>query len=96
MSNPSPFFVGYHRRLFGRNPFSVVRICLDQTAIADQLCGQQPVALFGQFIEAKLLDFKATSGTNSRSRILSLPVTFWAFPGQVLDSGSSCRNVIET
>ena len=94
MSNPSPFFVGFHRRLFGRKPLSGVRKCLDQTAIADQLCGQQPVALFGQFNDAKLLDFKAASGTNGRSRIFSVPVTFWAFLGQVLDSGSSCRKAV--
>ena len=94
MSNPSPFFVGFHCRLFGRKPLSGVRKCLDQTAISDQLCGQQLVALFGQFIDAKLLEFKATSGTNSRSRIFSVPVTFWAFLGLMLDSGSSCRKAV--
>ena len=94
MSNCAPFFAGFHRRLFGRKPLSGVRKCLNQTAISDQLCGQQLVALFGQFIDAKLLDFKAASGTNSRSRIFSVPVTFWAFLGQVLDSGSSCRKAV--
>ena len=94
MSNPSPFFVGFHRRLFGRKPLSGEQNRLQQAAVADQLCGQQLVALFGQFIDAKLLDFKAASGTNSRSRIFSVPVTFWAFLGQVLDSGSSCRKAV--
>lgn len=94
MSNSAPFFTGFHRRLFGRTPLSGERKHLDQTAIADQLCGRQLVALFGQFIDAKLLDFKTVSGVNSRSRIFSVPVTFWAFLGQVLDANSSCRKAV--
>jgi len=94
MSNRSPFFAGFHRRLFGRKPVSGERKKLAESSMADQLCRQQLVVLFGHFIGAKLLDFKTFNGVNSRCRIFSVPVTFWAFLGQVLDSGSSCRKAV--
>lgn len=94
MSKQPPFFTGFHRQLFGRKPLSGARKRLDESNPPDLLCGQQLIALFGHFIQASLLEFKAPKGSSSRDRIFSVPVTFWAFLSQVLDAGSSCRKAV--
>jgi hypothetical protein len=37
---------------------------------------------------------KASKGPNSRQRIFSMPVTFWAFLSQILSPNSSCREAV--
>jgi len=49
--------------------------------------------LFGEMLPEHLLG-KSEKGVNSRERLLTPNVTFWAFVSQVLDVGSSCREVV--
>ena len=49
--------------------------------------------LFGELLPDHLLS-KTEDGANSRDRIFSPKVTFWAFVSQVLDVGSTCRDVV--
>jgi hypothetical protein len=49
--------------------------------------------LFGDLLPDRLLS-KSEEGPNSRERILTPKVTFWAFVSQVLDVASSCRDVV--
>jgi hypothetical protein len=60
----------------------------------DSLCFNQLHLLFGSFIPASILDFRASSGANSRRRIFSPAVTFWAFLSQVFDPDAPCRKAL--
>jgi Transposase DDE domain len=50
-------------------------------------------ALFEHRVGPELLA-KAPSGPNSRQRVFSVPVTFWAFLSQILSPNSSCREAV--
>jgi hypothetical protein len=50
-------------------------------------------ALFEEKIGPHLL-LQAATGPNSRQRIFSLPVTFWAFLSQILSPHSTCREAV--
>jgi len=94
MHSKTPFFDGMSRVLFGRPP--VVQLAKIERARreADKLGFAQLQLLFGSFIPAFLLDFRTASGANSRRRVFSPTVTFWAFLGQVLDPGTPCRKAL--
>ena len=94
MTKSTAFFPSLKRLLFGRKPLSGVQKVLRSQDDIDPLCVSQLTSLFGSFLPAHLLQFKAASGANSRSRVYSPTVTFWAFLGQVLDPGSSCRKAV--
>ena len=49
--------------------------------------------MFGNFVPTRFLS-RETKGENSRERELPPRVIFWAFVSQVLDPGSSCREVL--
>src|SRR5258708_33792720 len=49
---------------------------------------------FGEFIRQPLLG-RSKAKVNSRQRIFSPLVTFWAFLAQVLERGSSCRDALQ-
>jgi CBS domain containing-hemolysin-like protein len=49
---------------------------------------------FGEFIPQTLLA-PSKEKVNSRQRIFSPLVTFWAFLAQVLERGSSCRDALQ-
>jgi len=94
MGKKTSFLPGLHRALFGRPPVSTVEKLSRRRGELDELCLSQLTALFGAFLPAKLLDFKPASGANSRRRVYTPMVTFWAFLGQVLSPGSSCRKAV--
>jgi len=94
MPKTSPLFPGFSRCLFGRPPVSELDKIARQRSAIDRLCLAQLYELFGAFLPANLLEFKAASGSNSRRRIFTPTVTMWAFLGQVLDPGSSCRKAV--
>ena len=96
MAIKSSFLPGMHRVLFGRPPVSAVEKISRQRGEIDEVCLSQLTALFGAFLPTKLIDFKPLSGPNSRRRIYTPMVTFWAFLGQVLAPGSSCRKAVGT
>jgi hypothetical protein len=49
--------------------------------------------LFGEFLPDHLLSMNE-EGANSRERVFTPKVTFWAFVSQVLDVGSACRDAV--
>jgi hypothetical protein len=49
--------------------------------------------LFGHLFSEKLLECEE-AGPNSRERVFSPPVTFWAFVAQVLSPESPCRETV--
>ena len=94
MPNETPFFDGMSRTLFGRPPVSQLEKLARARGRIELLCVSQFKLLFGAFIPAGLLDFKSAAGANSRRRVFSPTVTFWAFLGQVLDPGAPCRKAL--
>jgi hypothetical protein len=54
----------------------------------------QYMEAFGEFIPQTLLA-RSKAKVNSRQRIFSPLVTFWAFLAQVLERGSSCRDALQ-
>ena len=82
------------RVLFGRPPVALLEKISRARRDVEELCVSQFQLLFGGFIPASLIDFRADAGTNSRRRVFSPAVTFWAFLGQVLDPGAPCRKAL--
>lgn len=94
MATKTPFFPGMSRLLFGRPPSSLAPGKARRRHRLGALCSAQLAELFGGFLPAALSSAKAARGPNSRRRVFSLEVTFWAFLGQVLDPDSSCRKAV--
>ncbi len=94
MPYKTPYFDGMSRVLFGRPPVSQLEKLARGRSEVEQLCLGQFKLLFGAFIPVRLLEFRAPSGANSRRRVFSPAVTFWAFLGQVLDPGAPCRKAL--
>ena len=94
MPNETPFFNGMSRMLFGRPPVALMEKLARARRDIEQLCLGRFQLLFGGFIPVSLIDFRAEMGRNSRRRVFSPAVTFWAFLGQVLDPGAPCRKAL--
>ncbi|SRR6266436_1655417 len=90
MALHTPFFDGFHRRLFGTPPRSALEELRPTDPAARSLSQLQSAC--GEFIPAKLLAL-AARGLNRRERFLPPLITFWAFLAQVL-AGSSCREAV--
>jgi hypothetical protein len=87
MSTSTPFFQAFGPLLFGRP----ARGTLQKVARLNSLQGLYE--LFGHLIpEARLA--ASDTGLNSRERLYTPQVTFWAFVGQILSPGSSCREIV--
>jgi hypothetical protein len=71
-------------------PVRPVRAKLQELATASL---SHLAALFQDKIGPDLL-VRASTGPNSRQRIFSTPVTFWAFLSQILSPNSSCREAV--
>ena len=54
---------------------------------------QELYELFGHLFPEHLLA-ASDVGTNSRERVFTPQVTFWAFVAQILSPGSSCREIV--
>lgn len=87
MPNITPFFKAFGPLLFGRRP----RAQLDRIQKLDSL--GELYELFGELVPDSLLGMNE-QGLNSRERVFTPKVTFWAFVSQVLDAGSACRDVV--
>ncbi|MEZ5387723.1 MAG: IS4 family transposase [Prosthecobacter sp.] len=61
---------------------------------ADRLCLTQLHTLFEGMLPSSLAAYKAAQGSNSRHRIYTPQVTFWAFLSQTLDADGSCRRAV--
>lgn len=88
MSPSTPFFAAFGPLLFGKPKKNALHALLQNDRPARSLSQFQEA--FGHFIPQALLA-PNSRGINSRERIFSPLVTFWAFLAQVLERGSSCR-----
>src|ERR1700722_20322395 len=89
----SQFLNGFTKLFGGGKPKCMIDKLSGLRGVADVLCCTQLISLFGAFLPADLLAGKHLLG-GARNRIFTRAVTFWAFLGQVLDPGSSCRNAV--
>ena len=92
MRNSTPFFAAFGSLLFGRAPRSRLQELLGQWPQRPSI--NQYTEAFGEFIPQALLG-RSKEKVNSRQRIFSPSVTFWAFLAQVLERGSSCRDALQ-
>ena len=92
MRNSTPFFAAFASLLFGRAPRSRLQKLLGQWPQRPSI--NQYMETFGEFIPQTLLG-RSKEKVNSRQRIFSPLVTFWAFLAQVLERGSSCRDALQ-
>jgi hypothetical protein len=87
MSSSTPFFKAFGPLLFGR----AARRGLRKIERVNSL--QELYELFGHLIPERFLG-TSEAGANSRDRIFTAQVTFWAFVAQILSPGSSCREMV--
>jgi Transposase DDE domain/Insertion element 4 transposase N-terminal len=87
MPNRTPFFQAFGPLLFGRPARRTIRQLKRHNSL------QELYELFGYLIPERLLEPSA-QGVNSRERIFTARVTFWAFAAQILSPGSSCREIV--
>src|SRR5271168_2397325 len=92
MRNSTPFFAAFGSLLFGPAPRSRLQKLLGQWPQRPSI--NQYMETFGEFIPQTLLA-RSKEKVNSRQRIFSPLVTFWAFLAQVLERGSSCRDALQ-
>jgi hypothetical protein len=92
MLNSTPFFAAFGSLLCGRAPRGGLQALLGQWPLRPSL--NQYMEAFGEFIPQALLA-RSKEKVNSRQRIFSPLVTFWAFLAQVLERGSSCRDALQ-
>jgi hypothetical protein len=93
MDQTTPFLPGISRGLFGchrRSQLDRLRLQTEQLrqATLSRLC-----EIFGPWLPSALLA-QSLQGANSRKRIYPVCLTFWAFLSQVLNPGSSCREMV--
>jgi hypothetical protein len=87
MSRKTPFFEAFGPLLFGRPARKAAR----KAGRIDAL--QELYEIFGHLLPARLLE-PCEEGANSRERVFSARVTFWAFAAQVLSPGTACREIV--
>ena len=91
MRSSTPFFAAFGPLLFGKARRSQINELLQENSPNRSLSEFQ--SAFGDLVPKALLALNA-SKLNSRQRIFSPMVTFWAFLAQVLERGSSCRHAL--
>lgn len=87
MSSKTPFFQAFGPLLFGRR----ARGTLTKLKRLNSL--QELYELFGHLLPERLLE-PTDKGLNSRERLFSTQVTFWAFAAQILSPGTACREIV--
>jgi hypothetical protein len=87
MSNKTPFFKAFGPLLFGRP----ARRTLHKLSRLNSL--QELYEIFGHLLPERLLA-ATEKGMNSRDRLFSTQVTFWAFAAQILSPGTACREIV--
>lgn len=87
MAYRTPFLSGFGPLLFGRGSnFTLKKVQAIRSL-------ESLFEMFGDFVPTRFLS-KETKGENSRERELPPRIIFWAFVSQVLDPGSSCREIL--
>jgi hypothetical protein len=96
------FFPGLNHILCGKPPKSALAQLKEKLHKLRQSTLSELAGIFNDWIPVKSLESKTDlksktdldSGVNSRERIYSQNVTFWAFLSQVLTPNTSCREVV--
>jgi hypothetical protein len=91
MGFTTPFFHSFKTLLFGKPPVSSLKKAMAQLPKAASLAELRQ--LFGSYFPAALLA-RTPSKENSRRRIFSLEVVFWAFLDQVFTPQGPCRETV--
>jgi hypothetical protein len=91
MAFATPFFHAFKSLLFGKPPVSCLKKAMAALPKIASLAELRQ--LFGSYFPAALLA-QNSCGHNSRQRIFSLEVTFWAFLDQVLTPQGPCREAV--
>lgn len=91
MTFVTPFFHAFKSLLFGKPPVSGLKKAMADLPKNTSLTELR--LLFGSYFPAALLA-RTDSDQNSRRRIYSLEVTFWAFLDQVFTPDGSCRETV--
>jgi len=91
MSFATPFFHSFRSLLFGKPPVSSLKKAMAQLPKLTSLAELRQ--LFGAYFPAALLA-PNSCGNNSRQRLFSLEVTFWAFLDQALTPQGPCRETV--
>jgi DDE family transposase len=91
MAFSTPFLSAFGPLLFGRRRRSRLQQLLLSTP--EQCSLSQYQEAFGEFVSKTQL-VPTVEGKNSRERIYTPLVTFWAFLAQVLERGTSCRHAV--
>ena len=87
MSSKTPFFHAFGPLLFGRPAQRVMKTMKKMESL------QELYEIFGHLLPDRLLE-PSEGGVNSRKRIFSSRVTFWAFAAQVLSPGTACLEIV--
>lgn len=87
MATETPFFQAFGPLLFGRSAPRLMR----KLGRVNSL--QELYDLFGHLVPEHLLA-ASEKGPNSRERVFSTQVSFWAFAAQILSPGTACREII--
>lgn len=91
MAHTTRFFPAFGPLLFGRAPRSTLQTLRDRATSAEGLAQLQSAC--GPLLPLQALA-AAAAGPNSRQRVFSVSVTFWAFLTQVLNPTMPCRQVV--
>jgi hypothetical protein len=91
MSPATPLFKAFEALLFGKPDHGAIAKLLESFEGSNAL--NQLQGAFGHLIPQAHLA-RQNKGPNSRNRIFSPAVTFWAFLSQVLTRGASCRDAL--
>ena len=91
MKSGTPYFKAFGPLLFGKPPVGSLKKALAELAKCNSL--SEIRQFFGSLFPAILLA-PGKSGVNSRNRLFSLEVIFWAFLDQIQTPGSSCRETV--
>ena len=90
----SGFFPGFNRSGLGLKPIAGASPFTRKVHQLDALCLAQLQVLCGHLLPSRLTCFKTTCGANSRKRVFTPALTFWAWLSQVFDPASSCRSAL--
>ena len=93
MMQRTAFLPGFSHQLCGRQRRSQLDALRAQTHRVRQASLSRLSEIFGPWLPANLLA-SSVGGLNSRKRLYPLELTFWAFLSQVLNPGSSCREIV--
>ena len=88
------YFPSFNRAGLGRKPSSEQARLARKTRLTDNFCLQHLELLFGGHLPSSVRNFKTEKGRNSRKRIYTPILTFWAFLAQVMAPDSSCASAV--